>query len=180
MAARRWTGPFGEERPEGTKGRRYLVILNTPIKQPADGSGRNRLFERLWADADCRICADGGANRLYDYAMALAPSSPISHQSPQPAVLVPHHIVGDLDSIRTNTLPTSPNHWPSSKLSINSSTILSLSRSSSMAASPGDSTKPSTPSTPYSSNSIIPPHQPQKLGSSIPTLGAWLAPSNVA
>ncbi|SRR6266480_3187884 len=41
-----------------------LVILNTPIP---DYSNQNLdAFRRIWENTEPRICADGGANRLYD------------------------------------------------------------------------------------------------------------------
>lgn len=36
-----------------------LLILNQPVSS-------TDLLERLWAHSDYRICADGGANRLFD------------------------------------------------------------------------------------------------------------------
>lgn len=42
-----------------------------------------------------RICADGGANRLYDLAHALAPKDPNAHLT-----YLPDIVVGDLDSLR--------------------------------------------------------------------------------
>jgi hypothetical protein len=40
-----------------------LVILNTPIP---DSDQNLQAFRRIWENAKPRICADGGANRLYD------------------------------------------------------------------------------------------------------------------
>lgn len=54
-----------------------LVVLNSE-------SFSAGLLSKLWRSCGTRICADGGANRLYD----LAPE------------LVPDAIVGDLDSVR--------------------------------------------------------------------------------
>ena len=57
----------------------HLVLLNWSLPIPA--------LNKLWDLSDFKICADGGANRLYDHA---GPSS-----SMQPSL-----IVGDLDSLR--------------------------------------------------------------------------------
>jgi hypothetical protein len=40
-----------------------LVILNTPIP---DSDQKLEAFWRIWENTKPRICADGGANRLYD------------------------------------------------------------------------------------------------------------------
>ncbi|KAL3910991.1 MAG: hypothetical protein SGARI_001859, partial [Bacillariaceae sp.] len=55
-----------------------LIVLNTPIVP-----GKSPNFERLWHSSQVRICADGGANRLFHY---------------DPAIL-PDLIKGDLDSL---------------------------------------------------------------------------------
>ncbi|KAL6766471.1 TPK1 [Auxenochlorella protothecoides x Auxenochlorella symbiontica] len=52
------------------------------------------LAARVWQRATLRICADGGANRLYD---ELRGPSHASDSAPMP---LPHAIIGDLDSIR--------------------------------------------------------------------------------
>lgn len=48
------------------------------------------LFWNLWSSAQLTVCADGGANRLYDRCVTLN----VQHQ------VVPHFIKGDLDSLR--------------------------------------------------------------------------------
>lgn len=59
------------------KQRTALVILNAPI--PATST----LFDALWESSTIRVCADGGANRLY---------------TSRPSLL-PHLVIGDLDSL---------------------------------------------------------------------------------
>jgi len=39
---------------------RILVVLNAPIED-------YNMLERVWKACDIRICADGGANRVYDF-----------------------------------------------------------------------------------------------------------------
>ena len=55
-----------------------LVILNSPIRTPP-----SPLFRELWDTSSVRVCADGGANRLYK----------------ADATLIPDLIRGDLDSL---------------------------------------------------------------------------------
>lgn len=55
-----------------------LIVLNQEITIPRD------VFISLWNAYGLKICADGGANRLYDISPAL----------------VPDYIVGDLDSLK--------------------------------------------------------------------------------
>lgn len=47
------------DHPEEAENPPDLLILNQPITDFAT-------FSRLWKHTDYRICADGGANRLYD------------------------------------------------------------------------------------------------------------------
>ena len=61
-----------------------LILLNAPLGNDGNNSP-SPLLERLWEIADVRICADGGANRLY----AL-----------QRQDWVPDMIRGDLDSLK--------------------------------------------------------------------------------
>lgn len=71
----------------GGDGPLALIILNTT----GDGESKELLRE-LWARAALRVCADGGANRLYDSFDADPPEDR--------ARFVPDVIVGDLDSLR--------------------------------------------------------------------------------
>ncbi|SCU83221.1 LAFA_0D02388g1_1 [Lachancea sp. 'fantastica'] len=64
-----------------------MLILNQKIDI-------GKLFEKLWANYQVRICADGGANRLYEY---------FSHDIERTKFL-PDYIVGDLDSVRNEVL----------------------------------------------------------------------------
>lgn len=63
-----------------------LIVLNTPIQTTANGSLPD-VFRVLWESTTFHVCADGGANRLYDATM-------------EHGVLIPDLITGDLDSIR--------------------------------------------------------------------------------
>ncbi|RMZ56405.1 hypothetical protein APUTEX25_004628, partial [Auxenochlorella protothecoides] len=81
------------------------VLTSTFLEEDAASSGRPlaavllnwtlpSLAARVWQRATLRICADGGANRLYD---ELRGPSHASDSVPMPH---PHAIIGDLDSIR--------------------------------------------------------------------------------
>jgi thiamine pyrophosphokinase len=75
-----------------------VLLLNAPhpswkIRAHVDAHTRNRsteLFWNLWSNAHVTLCADGGANRLYDRSV----------QVDAQALAVPHYIKGDLDSLR--------------------------------------------------------------------------------
>ncbi|KAG3118083.1 hypothetical protein PI124_g4543 [Phytophthora idaei] len=56
------------------------------------GLHSSELFWNLWSIAQLTVCADGGANRLYDRSVELE----VQHQ------VVPHFIKGDLDSLRSD------------------------------------------------------------------------------
>ncbi|KAJ5716003.1 thiamine pyrophosphokinase eukaryotic [Penicillium malachiteum] len=68
-------------RPEGSPSPYALLILNQPINEKA--------FEVLNEYASYIICADGGANRLYDLTKSQGKES----------IILPNTIVGDLDSL---------------------------------------------------------------------------------
>jgi thiamine pyrophosphokinase len=74
----------GPEAPE-----RVLIIVNSQ-----DFSGD--LMRMLWDRCSHRFCADGGANRLYDWFASGAGGSRVSSLDQY----IPDTIVGDLDSIR--------------------------------------------------------------------------------
>lgn len=59
-----------------------LIILNQKIELP--------VFLDLWQQYSLRVCADGGANRLFDYFTT--ESDRLAH--------IPDFIIGDLDSLR--------------------------------------------------------------------------------
>jgi thiamine pyrophosphokinase len=63
-----------------------MVILNSPIRRPP-----SPLFEKLWEQSSLRICADGGANRLFHATKDAA------------QVYRPDLITGDLDSLEEDT-----------------------------------------------------------------------------
>lgn len=59
-----------------------LIILNTPIDKIA--------LRTLWKNSSVRICADGGANVLYDFFQ----------KEQERQQYIPHYITGDCDLIR--------------------------------------------------------------------------------
>ena len=78
-----------------------LIILNRPIptlykeeikSNEKMNESNKSLFEYLWEKSSLRICADGGANRLYR----------ATSQNEQKSNYLPDFIVGDLDSIKDN------------------------------------------------------------------------------
>lgn len=64
--------------------RTHLLILNSE-------SFSAKLTTTMWNNCNLKVCADGGANRLFD---SLTPE--------QRGVYVPQYIVGDLDSLRSD------------------------------------------------------------------------------
>ncbi|CAJ1946259.1 unnamed protein product [Cylindrotheca closterium] len=78
--AMKFTSPFIEQTSSNAP-KIALIILNLPIPKPP-----SVCFQKLWNLSLVRICADGGANRLYS---ATYPSTDY----------IPDKIVGDLDSL---------------------------------------------------------------------------------
>lgn len=69
-----------------------LIVLNTPIQRPP-----SVWFQKLWKLSHQKICADGGANRLYE--------------ATQPSLdYIPHIIRGDLDSLEPTVQEYYKNH----------------------------------------------------------------------
>ncbi|TMW62092.1 hypothetical protein Poli38472_009585 [Pythium oligandrum] len=63
------------------------------IRKQIDPSSQNHateLFWNLWSNAEVTMCADGGANRLYDHSCKVEAQD----------LVIPQYIKGDLDSLR--------------------------------------------------------------------------------
>lgn len=97
-------GAYLAESDDSNKSRNRpdLLILNQPIAHFA-------AFARLWSHTEYRICADGGANRLYDMFngdLEHQRSKYVGHPSKHTVLLgansrqLPNLIHGDLDSLR--------------------------------------------------------------------------------
>ncbi|WVQ84572.1 thiamine pyrophosphokinase [Cryptococcus sp. DSM 104549] len=79
--ATRFTTWTCDELLRGSSSKKYaLIIVNQPI--------RKDLLDRAWKAVDVRLCADGGANRLYQVDTEQA--------------YLPDMIKGDLDSLRSD------------------------------------------------------------------------------
>lgn len=94
-----------------------LVILNTPIKSLSGGGANCKdgklsgVLGKLWGASSYRICADGGANRLYDETVSTTTSiqqegeerrrkTDHCNNSNDNNTFLPDLITGDLDSLR--------------------------------------------------------------------------------
>lgn len=71
-----------------------LIVLNTPIPKPV-----SPLFQQLWESSQLRICADGGANRLYEATVSSSSSSDDTTTNNNKITFIPDIIRGDLDSL---------------------------------------------------------------------------------
>jgi thiamine pyrophosphokinase len=78
---------FLEKEESDKAGEKALLILNQPI---VNGS----VFEKVWHYSTLRVCADGGANRLYDY---------FGNDEDKRKTYLPDCITGDLDSLKDST-----------------------------------------------------------------------------
>ncbi|CED84536.1 thiamin pyrophosphokinase [Phaffia rhodozyma] len=68
-----------------TESSKALIVLNLPITKP-------EIFYRVWRSCQIRYCADGGANRLYDFF----------DSDKERRQFLPDLIKGDLDSLRSD------------------------------------------------------------------------------
>jgi thiamine pyrophosphokinase len=73
-----------------------LIICNMPIESNVFASSSS-VFQRLWNTSNFRVCADGGANRLYDASVGSALGSIATD-------CIPDLICGDFDSIQPHVL----------------------------------------------------------------------------
>jgi thiamine pyrophosphokinase len=74
-----------------------MIILNSPIANPP-----SPIFQKLWSLSSFRICADGGANRLYDAVSDDVLHRPLldgDHRDVHETSYIPDLICGDLDSL---------------------------------------------------------------------------------
>lgn len=108
--ARTWTC---EELLRGHATKKYaLIIVNQPI--------RKDLLQRAWQAVDIRLCADGGANRLFDvdhesqYVTLSLKATYACHADTRQTRYLPDLIKGDLDSLR----PDVQAHYASLKVPI--------------------------------------------------------------
>lgn len=72
-----------------------VLLLNAShaswrVTKSSVGLHSSELFWNLWSHAQLTVCADGGANRLYDRSVELEAQD----------LVTPHYIKGDLDSLR--------------------------------------------------------------------------------
>ncbi|KAL7551727.1 hypothetical protein ACHAWF_014926 [Thalassiosira exigua] len=94
----RYESPFIPKSNDCERMPSALIILNTPIKSSLGDDGRlSGVLGILWDASNYCICADGGANRLYDATVALHESDSGEASS---ANYLPDVITGDLDSLR--------------------------------------------------------------------------------
>eukprot|EP00511_Aplanochytrium_stocchinoi_P002266 CAMPEP_0204835074 /NCGR_PEP_ID=MMETSP1346-20131115/21557_1 /ASSEMBLY_ACC=CAM_ASM_000771 /TAXON_ID=215587 /ORGANISM="Aplanochytrium stocchinoi, Strain GSBS06" /LENGTH=272 /DNA_ID=CAMNT_0051968777 /DNA_START=348 /DNA_END=1169 /DNA_ORIENTATION=+ len=70
-----------------------LLVLNTQVER--------KLFRSLWKRSAIRICADGGANRLYDEYSNSKMASELNECKVGAHCFIPDYVRGDLDSIRS-------------------------------------------------------------------------------
>ena len=80
-----------------------MIILNAPIRQPPSA-----LFDQLWTKSSFHICADGGANRLYQATVVAQnsnqqPQDKATTTTPTTTNYRPDLITGDLDSLWPTT-----------------------------------------------------------------------------
>ncbi len=72
-----------------SKGSHICILLNSEATQKEVSA-----LVRIWDVFDAVICADGGANRLYDGLMTMGGENCARY--------IPSHLIGDLDSVRVD------------------------------------------------------------------------------
>jgi thiamine pyrophosphokinase len=91
-----WSNPVAHL---DTVPRLAVLLLNAPYaswrvtQDGAVGTRPSELFWNLWSSAQLTVCADGGANRLFDRSMEIGA---------QETVKPPKYVKGDLDSLRSD------------------------------------------------------------------------------
>ncbi|KAJ3230246.1 hypothetical protein HDU81_004658 [Chytriomyces hyalinus] len=80
-----WLSPVSGPKPRPANTPHALVVLNQPVCSV-------KYLEAMWKRAAVKLCADGGANRLYDSL----PTDEIRQK------FLPQMIKGDLDSLRSD------------------------------------------------------------------------------
>ena len=105
---RRYCSPFFpmHEASSRNKQSSALIILNTPFQTAMHSQSRSNnnhclpdVLRVLWESTTYHVCADGGANRLYDATSGTQNSSSNKNNIDK---FIPDMITGDLDSIRSD------------------------------------------------------------------------------
>lgn len=104
---RRYCSPFFpmHEARSRNKQNSALIILNTPFQTATHSQSRCSnnhclpdVLRVLWESTTYHVCADGGANRLYDATTSGTQNSSSNENNIDK--FIPDMITGDLDSIR--------------------------------------------------------------------------------
>lgn len=107
---RRYCSPFFpmHEGSSRNKQSSALIILNTPFQtamHSQSSSSNNHclpdVLRVLWESTTYHVCADGGANRLYDATTSSTQKNSSSNEN-NIDKFIPDMITGDLDSIRSD------------------------------------------------------------------------------
>lgn len=95
----RYDSPFFPDEPGNAQVPSALIILNTPITSSSSSTcDLSGALEILWQKSTYRICADGGANRLFEASVIGASDDDTISANKY----IPDLITGDLDSLLPN------------------------------------------------------------------------------